>query len=149
MKDEVAKPRGYVVSEEGERGNGADSTDYSEEYSEESFWKKLAAFAVRAGKEVVERALTLYYCLLDPDTPRRAKATIIGALGYFISPFDAIADVIPVVGFSDDLGVLVLALAAVAAHIKPEHREKARETLKTWFGSATGDEDEEAVAART
>ncbi|MDE2692055.1 MAG: YkvA family protein [Acidobacteriota bacterium] len=119
-----------------------DATDYSKEYSEESFWKKLGGFAVRAGKEVVEKALTLYYCLLDPDTPKRAKATIIGALGYFIAPFDAITDLIPVVGFSDDLGVLVLALAMVATHIKPEHREKARETLKTWFGSAAGEEDE-------
>jgi len=38
------------------------------------------------------------------------------------------------VGYSDDLGALAVALAMVGAHVKPEHREKAEETLKTWFG---------------
>lgn len=66
----------------------------------------------------------------DEDTPIWAKTTIMGALGYFISPLDAIPDITPFVGYSDDLGILV---AAVATHIKDEHVEKAKETLKKWF----------------
>ena len=73
--------------------------------------------------------LTLYYCLLDPDTPAKAKAVIVSALGYFIFPMDAIFDAVPVVGYSDDLGVLALALAAVLMHIKPEHWYLAREKI--------------------
>ena len=116
-----------------ERDHGNGQPDYSGAYTEESFWEKLASFAITAGKEVVYQALVLYYCWDDPDTPLWAKAQIAGALGYFIFPVDVIPDVIPVVGYSDDMGALALALASVAAHIKPEHRQKAEEKLKTWF----------------
>ncbi len=102
-------------------------------FSEESFWKKVAAFAVRAGKKLIYRALLLYYCLIDPGTPRWVKASIVGALAYFILPTDAIPDAIPFVGFSDDLGVLGAAVAYLATHINPEHKQEAEEKLKTWF----------------
>lgn len=82
----------------------------------------------------MEPALKLYYSAQDSDTPIWAKTTIYGALGYFISPIDAIPDLSPIVGYSDDLGVLVAALATVAASIKNEHGVKAKETLKRWFG---------------
>ena len=36
------------------------------------------------------------------------------AIGYFVSPIDAIPDIVPVAGYTDDLGVLVLALVSVA-----------------------------------
>ena len=42
-------------------------------------------------------------------------------------------DITPIVGYSDDLGVLIAATAAIAAYIKKEHTEKAKETLKQWF----------------
>lgn len=70
---------------------------------------------------------------MDSDTPVWAKGIIFAALGYFISPVDAIPDITPVIGYTDDLGVLVAALAAVASHIKEEHTAKAKETLKQWF----------------
>ena len=54
-------------------------------------------------------------------------------MGYFIFPLDAIPDITPVVGYSDDLGVLAMALAAVAIHIKDEHKQQAIEQLERWF----------------
>ncbi|MFQ5477895.1 MAG: YkvA family protein [Candidatus Binatia bacterium] len=108
--------------------------EYGIEYSDDSFWQKVKRFALAAGKEVVERALILYYCLQDADTPKWAKGVVVGALGYFIVPLDAIPDFTPVAGYSDDLGALAAALAMVAAHIKPEHRAKAAAKLETWFG---------------
>ncbi len=42
-------------------------------------------------------------------------------------------DITPIAGYTDDLGVLVAASAAVASHIKKEHGEKAREKLSQWF----------------
>ena len=109
--------------------------NYSDAYSEKNFWEKLARFALRAGKEIVEKALTLYYCFQDSDTPKWAKAVILAALGYFISPLDAIPDPVPVVGFADDLGVIVLAFSRILVHIKDSHRKMAREKLKEWFPS--------------
>ena len=107
--------------------------DYSKHYSEESFWKKIQRTVLKASREVVEKALTLYFCLQDPDTPAKAKAVIVSALGYLIFPMDAIPDAILGLGFSDDLAVLVAALAMVATHIKPVHVNKAREKMTQWF----------------
>lgn len=107
--------------------------EFSSQYSEEGFWDKAKKYAVVAGESVLEPALKMYYAATDADTPAWAKATIYGALGYFISPVDAIPDVIPVVGYSDDLGVLVAALAATAAHIKESHAQKAQETIQQWL----------------
>ena len=107
---------------------------YEKEYSETSFWDKLKKYAVVAGKEVVEKALILYEALKDKDTPAWARGVIIAALGYFISPIDAIPDTVPMAGYADDLGALAAALAAIAAHVKDEHVNNARATLKRWFG---------------
>ena len=107
---------------------------FTKEYTEDSFWNKVKKYAKVAGKEVLELALKLYYAARDPETPVWAKTTIYGALGYFISPIDAIPDVTPIIGYADDLGVLVAATATVAAHIKERHVENARKTLKQWFG---------------
>lgn len=84
----------------------APENEFSKEYSDEKFWNKVKKYAVKAGKEVVLKALTMYYTMQDKDTPKWAKGVIIGALGYFIFPLDAIPDMTPVVGYADDLGVL-------------------------------------------
>ena len=107
--------------------------DLSKNFSEDSYWNKLAKFAKAAGREVVEKSLWLFYALKDSDTPAWAKGIITAALGYFILPADAVPDIAPFVGYADDLGALGLALATVAAHIKEEHRNKARELLQKWF----------------
>ena len=106
----------------------------STHYSEPDLWEKIKRFAQRAGAEVIEKVLVLYYAAQSPDTPTWAKGVIYGALGYFILPVDAIPDAIPVVGFSDDLGVLVGALGAVAMCITPEIRALAKKKMGELFG---------------
>ena len=105
---------------------------------EDSLWDKIRRVAKKAGREVIKAVLTLYYCLIDSDTPMWAKSVIIGALLYFISPVDAVPDVLPGVGFSDDLAVLIGASMVIAAHIKSEHRERASQ----WCDNVFGPEDE-------
>ena len=90
-------------------------------------------------KEIVEKALVLYYCLQDDDTPAWARGTIMGALGYLILPADAVPDILPGAGYTDDLAVLGVAFALVLAHIKPEHKRMAREKMKEWFGDEPED----------
>ncbi len=111
----------------------SDNSQYEKEYSEDSFWDKLTNYAKSAGKDLVELALKMYYAATDSDTPIWAKSAIFGALGYFISPIDAIPDLVPVVGYSDDLGVLTLAIATVSTYIKEKHVQQAKETLARWF----------------
>jgi uncharacterized membrane protein YkvA (DUF1232 family) len=103
-------------------------------YSDEGFWEKLKRFAKQAGRQVIEPALTLYRVLQSPDTPAWAKAVIVSALAYFISPVDAIPDVIPVVGYTDDLGALAAALVAVKKYVNPEILAWVAKKLEEWFG---------------
>lgn len=92
------------------------------------FWKKLKRVAARL--PFVEDLLAAYYCAFDRQTPRHVQAALLGALAYFILPFDFVPDLMPVLGFTDDAAVLATALRMVASHIKPEHRDAAHAALK-------------------
>ena len=111
-----------------------DHNEFEDAFSEQGFWSKLKHYARSAGVEVVEKALLLYYAAQEEKAPAWAKATIAGALGYFIVPLDAIADLTPAVGYADDLGVLALAIAAVATYINDDVRKKTAAKIKHWFG---------------
>jgi uncharacterized membrane protein YkvA (DUF1232 family) len=76
-----------------------------------------------------EDLLAAWVCTRDPSTPRRVKLTLLAAIGYFVLPLDAIPDVMPLLGFTDDAAVIAAALAAVAGSITPQHRDKAKEIL--------------------
>jgi uncharacterized membrane protein YkvA (DUF1232 family) len=112
-----------------------DIENFEDQYSEQGFWDKLSGYAQIAGKAVVEKALLLYYAAQEEDAPAWAKATIVASLGYFICPVDAIFDITPAVGYADDLGVLVLAIAAVSRYINENVREKTALKLSDWFGA--------------
>ncbi len=106
-------------------------------YSEETFWDKIEAVAKLAkkiAKDLLSKALVLYYVLSDPDTPAKAKAVVLAALAYFINPLDLIPDYLPVIGFQDDLAVLAGAIFTIAASIKLIHRIQADEKMEELFG---------------
>jgi uncharacterized membrane protein YkvA (DUF1232 family) len=117
-----------------------DKNRYEIAYSENGFWAKLKRYAKTAGTEVVEKALLLYYAAQEEKAPAWAKGTIAAALGYFIVPLDAIADLTPAVGYADDLGVLALAIAAVATYINEDVRTKTANKMRDWFGEDSADE---------
>jgi uncharacterized membrane protein YkvA (DUF1232 family) len=104
------------------------------EFQDDHLWAKLKNFALSAGKEVVEKALCLYYAAQQPNTPLWAKTVVYGALTYFISPIDAVPDITPVLGYSDDLGVLVSAVLTVAMYVTDDVKQQAGDKLQTWFG---------------
>ena len=77
----------------------------------------------------------LYLASRDPRVPLKAKALIVIAVGYFLSPFDLIPDFIPILGYADDL-VIVPALASAAVKMIPrevmdECRSKAQSELRS------------------
>ncbi|WP_319479662.1 DUF1232 domain-containing protein [uncultured Draconibacterium sp.] len=113
---------------------------YSKYFSEQSLWDKLKKFGKAAGAKVVYAVLLLYYTLEDKGVGLKTKLSIAAALGYFILPTDAIVDLTPIIGFSDDLGVLLFTLSAVAGSITPEIKTKAREKLNEWFGEIDPEE---------
>jgi len=93
-----------------------------------SFWRKMRGVAAHI--PFAEDLLAAYYCAFDRDTPLPVKATLVGAIAYFVLPFDAIPDVLPVLGFTDDAAVLATAIRLVATHITTDHRDAARAALK-------------------
>lgn len=112
----------------------SEEKDYSKYYNDDSFLEKITKYAKKAGVGTIEKVLYLYYAAEKPSTPAWAKATIYGALGYFIFPVDAIPDVLPIVGYSDDVGVLGLAITSVSFYIDEDVKQKAKNKLQDWFG---------------
>ena len=92
------------------------------------FWRKVGRVA--ANLPFAEDLLTAHYCAFDRQTPLHVKAAMLGALAYFALPDDLIPDSIPIVGYADDAAVLAAALKLFSTHIKPEHREAARQMLE-------------------
>lgn len=94
---------------------------------EQGFWPKLRRIAGRI--PFLDELLAAYYCAVDPATPMRAKAILMGALAYFVMPLDAVPDFLAFFGFADDAAVVYAAIKTVATNITPTHREKARAAL--------------------
>ncbi|WP_246160558.1 YkvA family protein [Aureimonas fodinaquatilis] len=78
-----------------------------------------------------EDLVACYYCALDPKTPVAARGILLAALAYFVMPLDMVSDFLPFIGFTDDAAVLLAALGAVKANLKPTHYRKARHFLKS------------------
>jgi uncharacterized membrane protein YkvA (DUF1232 family) len=110
-------------------------TRYQSAYTPTRFWRKLGPGAKGIGRFALEKALYLYYAVQNPATPKWARRVMYGALGYFIFPLDAVPDLAPLIGYTDDLTVMAAALATVAFYITPEVKAQAHEKLDHWFGS--------------
>jgi len=91
------------------------------------FWDKLKRVAGRL--PFVDDLVAAYYCSMDVDTPLKVRATLLGALAYFILPIDIVPDFIAGVGYGDDAAVLAAAISLVSAHIRPTHRLAAAKAL--------------------
>jgi uncharacterized membrane protein YkvA (DUF1232 family) len=93
----------------------------------EGFWPKLRRLAAHI--PFAEDLVAAYYAALDPATPFRVRAVLLGAVAYFVVPVDLIPDVVVGLGYTDDAAVLATALKTLAGHIRPAHRDRARAAL--------------------
>lgn len=105
----------------------ADELAKDRESVRKQFWRKLKRLAVKL--PFAEDLLAAYYCAFDRQTPRHVQAALLGAIAYFVLPFDFVPDMLPVLGFTDDAAVLATALRMVASHITPDHREAAKAAI--------------------
>ena len=108
-----------------------------------NFWGKLRQVAQRI--PFAEDLLAAYYCAFDRETPHHVRAALIGALAYFILPFDMVPDMMVGLGFTDDMAVLAGVLRLVTSHIKPSHRDAARNTLARGLPEADQNDDRAAA----
>lgn len=85
------------------------------------------------GAQLIYAVLLLFFAYQQPATPKWAKSTIIGAIGYLLSPFDSIPDLTPFIGFTDDIGVVMFGLVTIACYIDAEVRVEAKVRLLKVF----------------
>lgn len=124
-----------------EMPNLPDFMNYKNRFSPGGFVEKISRIAKRAGVKLVYAALILYYTLESDQVSLKDKATIIGALGYLISPLDVVPDAIPIAGLSDDLAVLIYVLNRIWGDVSEDVKAKAKAKLTTWF------DDDEILSA--
>ena len=86
-------------------------------------------------QQLKAQLLALYFAYRDPRTPWYARVFAIGVVGYAFSPIDLIPDVIPLLGYLDDLVLLpvgiYLALRLIPAAVMVEARRRAAEPGQT------------------
>lgn len=91
------------------------------------FWKKVRRVSGKV--PFLDEVVAVWFCARDPATPARVKAILLGAVAYFVLPFDLMPDLLVGLGYTDDLAVLAAAIRAVYPHIRDHHRAQAREAL--------------------
>jgi uncharacterized membrane protein YkvA (DUF1232 family) len=98
-----------------------------EQIVRENFWTKARQTLGRI--PFSEDAVASFHCATDGATPLPVRATLFGALAYFVLPFDAIPDFLLGLGYTDDAAVLLAAFTACKTYITEDHRAKARAWL--------------------
>jgi uncharacterized membrane protein YkvA (DUF1232 family) len=91
------------------------------------FWPKIRRVAAKA--PFAADALSLWWCAKDPATPNSAKGMMFAALAYFVLPTDAIPDILPAVGLTDDAAVIAAVIAIIGRNLKPKHKAEAETFL--------------------
>ncbi|MCU7496922.1 MAG: DUF1232 domain-containing protein [Ignavibacteria bacterium] len=94
----------------------------AEELVNDEIWTKLEKTGKRISFARDIRALFNY--MRDPYVSWHRKAIVVGALVYFITPIDAIPDLAPLIGYLDDLGVIVAVLKFLGSELIPYYDRK-------------------------
>lgn len=108
-------------------------SSFSNRFSKDSFLPDLGKIAEKAGREVVSKALLLYYILVSANIPFSVRLSIAGALGYLILPTDLIPDVIFGFGYTDDIAALCYVVDQVQGYRTPEIDRKVESKMSDLF----------------
>ncbi|NND06944.1 MAG: DUF1232 domain-containing protein [Saprospiraceae bacterium] len=104
------------------------------------FLNLLKAIVRKASIKTIYVGLLLFHAYQRTETPLWAKRMVLGTLAYLLAPIDAIPDLSPFIGFTDDFGLLMFGLVSIAGYVNQDVRLSARTQLEKWFGTV-GDHD--------
>ena len=107
---------------------------YEQHYNDVSFLEKATRYGKLIGINAMYKAVQLWFVMQKPDVPAGTKAVIMGALGYLIAPLDFLPDLLPVLGYTDDLVAITFALIKVQGYIDEEVERKSKKLLAKIFG---------------
>ena len=102
---------------------------YEQHYNDSSFLDKVTKYGKLIGINALYKAVQLWFVMQKPDVPAATKAVIMGALGYLIAPLDFLPDLMPVLGYTDDLVAITFALIKVQGYIDDEVERKSKKLL--------------------
>jgi uncharacterized membrane protein YkvA (DUF1232 family) len=107
----------YDINQFNEQYNSELKVEEGTAVVEERLWDKVA----REGSKIrfMKEVRALYRYLRDKNVPWYRKSVIVGALIYFITPIDLIPDFIPILGYLDDLGVIMAAVKFLGSELVP------------------------------
>lgn len=107
----------YNLDEFEDQYNSEEKVEKGKAYVEDRLWNKVEkeGSRIRFAKDVK----ALYRYMRDKSVPWYRKSVVIGALIYFISPIDAIPDFAPLIGYLDDLGVILAVVKFMGSEIIP------------------------------
>jgi len=87
--------------------------------------QKLNPIRRRAGIfTLLRRPRAMFRFLSDPNAPKMAQFVAFATLAYLVFPLDLIPDVIPIIGWLDDLGLVTLAIAFTASQAAKYENKK-------------------------
>ncbi len=99
-------------------------------------WRRARNWLVASrtwARSVKRDVLTLWFVRAHPDTPWTARLLAALVVAYAFSPIDLIPDVIPVLGWLDDV-ILLPALIWLTVRLLPPHvREHGRQEADAWL----------------
>ena len=101
---------------------------YGKQFSDQEFWSKIWQQASALGEEGIYTILLLYYAIKS-DMPKQIKFVLIAAICYFICPTDAVPDFVPLLGYTDDLAVILYAKHKAEQYISANVTEQAKRKL--------------------
>jgi uncharacterized membrane protein YkvA (DUF1232 family) len=107
-------------------------------FSESKFRATLRRAAKAVGTAALTPALELYFIMTSGRTPLWAKATAVGALAYFILPFDAVPDWLPGVGYGDDIAVMLGALRSLRQYTTKDIQDRAKDAAERLMAKVAG-----------
>ncbi|MEZ4899955.1 MAG: YkvA family protein [Saprospiraceae bacterium] len=119
---------------------------YNKAFSEKAFWKKWQDYVKKLGTKALYTLLLLFYAYKRKETPYWAKSIVIGTIGYLLTPIDAIPDLTPILGYTDDLGILSFGLVTIACYVNEDVRQSARTKLGHWIHGVDEQELQEVDA---
>jgi uncharacterized membrane protein YkvA (DUF1232 family) len=78
--------------------------------------------------------LVLLYAVRKPGTPRWVRFAALGLVLYVLSPIDLISDLLPIIGWADDLAILTFGVPWLLSKIPGNLREQAEQEVasRSW-----------------
>ena len=121
-----------------------DIKQYIDHYDESELFSLLKSAGKKLGSQIVMYVLILVALIGDKKVPLKVRMIFMAAIGYLILPTDLIADLLPVIGFTDDIAFLTFVISSASEYITPEVKEKAKNKMGQWM-PAEAEEDAEIM----